>query len=622
MDSVCLRWSVPRYLREDISTMKRILALMLAALCIVGVFTGCSAKNESEEVDKGAEITVYLGDFPYDLDPTRAYFNSDMIKYYSLVFESLTTLDEKGKATSNGLASEWKYKLDERDGLMKLQIKLRDTSWSDGIAVSADDVIYTWKRLLAPENSNPAAALLFPIYNAKEAKQGLVTIDDVGFSSLNSKTVEVIFEEGFTDVEYFLQTLASPVFTPLRESYVSGHDDWAQPIETKKTREGEDAINTLVTNGPFTVKTYTTKNIVLERSTYYRNLGADQDFTKYVNPYRIIINFTKDINDQITSYENKEAFFVGDFSATGYESYKKKIDSTPAHAAYTYYFNANNELLSDARVRKALSIALDREEIAKIAQGAYEGAESDVVMAKAEAATGFVPTGVLGNGAGKSFRKQADKVIATSANIEEAKQLMKEAGVSSGRLTIKVQKDRVWESEVADYVASVWKELGIRATVETVLTKSTKNSVTSAFEEALTTGDFDVIGLDMTALSADALSVLAPFARDFSGSVVEVDDDAEPSAPHVTGFDNEEYNTLMSGILTAKNAKERFRIYESAEAILANEMPCAPLFFINNCTLTSGKLSKTEETFMGATSFINASLKNYKKYKVSLQVEE
>ena len=126
----------------------------------------------------------------------------------------------------------------------------------------------------------------------------------------------------------------------------------------------------------------------------------------------------------------------------------------------------------------------------------------------------------------------------------------------------------------------------------------------------------------MTALSADALSVLAPFARDFSGSVVEVDDDAEPSAPHVTGFDNEEYNTLMSGILTAKNAKERFRIYESAEAILANEMPCAPLFFINNCTLTSGKLSKTEETFMGATSFINASLKNYKKYKVSLQVEE
>ncbi len=601
--------------------MKKILALMLAALCMISVFAGCSGTNENEEVDKGAEITAYIGDFPYDLDPSRAYFNSDMLKYYSLIYESLTTLDSKGKLTKNGLASDWEYELDERDGLMKLVIKLRNTSWSDGIAVSADDVIYAWKRLLAPENSNPAAALLFPIYNAQEAKQGLVTIDDVGFSSLNSKTVEIIFEEGFTDVEFFLQTLASPVFTPLRESYVSGHDDWAQPIETKKTRAGEDAINTLVTNGPFVVKTYTSDNIVLERSTYYRNLGADQDFTKYVNPYRIIINFTNNIDDQITSYENTEEFFVGDFSPAGYESYKKKTDSVPAHSAYTYYFNANNELLSDARVRKALSIALDREEIARIASGGYDGSEGDTVMIGAEAATGFVPTGVIGNANSKIYRKQAGDVISKTGDIEQAKSLLKEAGVTSGSLTIKVQKDRVWESEVADYVASVWKQLGIRVNVETLLTKSTKSTVRSAFEDALTTGDFDVIALDLTALSAEAYSILAPFARDFSGSVVEVDDDAEPSAPHITGFDNEEYNTLMAGVLTAKNAKARFEIYKQAEAILAEQAPAAPLFFINNVTLTSGKLSKTETTFLGTTSFIDAKLKNYEKYKVSATEE-
>jgi len=613
-------------------------ALLLAALLATQTLAGCSKKAEDETledveieiIDKGAEINAYIATYPYDLDPGRFQFDSELSKYYSLIYEGLFRIGEDGKL-EGALAKEWEYEEDERDGKLKLQIKLASTSWSDGVGVDSDDVVYTFKRLLAPENSNPAAALLFPIENAKAAKSGLVTIDDVGFSAINASTVEIIFEKEFTDVEYFLRNLANPVFTPLREDVISSYgEDWAQAFHIKKQRDGDDTVNSIVTNGPFLVKEWTEDFLMLERSSYYRNLNPEQKVTKFVNPYRIIINFANDADTQIENYNLKKGkervFFVGSFSKEGYEQYASKADSFADGAAYTYYFNTTNKLFSNEKVRKALSVALDRNEIASI------------VGMGAVPATGYVPTGVDADAKGKKdYRSVAGDVISASANIEEAKSLLKEAGVSKGSFTLSIRSDYDWEIAVAEYAQSVWKELGFSVKIDKLSAKSSKAAEVSEYETKLASGDFEVIGFDNCSLSVDAYSFLVPFAREYSGNVVPVDDDAEPSTPHITGFDDEEYNALIegvieldedgeiasaTGILGAKNAAARLEIYKQAEAMLAEKVPSAPLFFGTNTYLVSGKLSKVAYNYAGNPVLTATKLSGYKDYKLSEITEE
>lgn len=611
-------------------TLKSVLAGLLAVVMTTASLAGCSGKkvdeNGNEIIDRGAEINMYVANFPYDLDPGRVQFDSDLQKYYSLIYESLFKIDESGKL-KGAVAKEWKSEVDERDGKLKLQIKLASTSWSDGVAIDADDVVYTFKRILDPDNSNPAASLLYPIENAKAAKSGLVTIDDVGFSAINTNTVEIIFEEEFTDVDYFLRTLANPVFTPLREDIISNYgEDWAQPMFVKAPRDGaENVFNSIVTNGPFTVKEWTRDSLLLERSTYYRNLGTEQKLTKYVTPYRIIINFRNDADKQLENYalddEMERVFLVSSFTKDGFEANKKHLKSFADASSYTYYFNADNKTLSDERVRKALSIALDRNEIAAI------------VGRGVTPATGYVPTGIESDSKGKKeYRSEAGEVISASANLEEAKSLVASAGVRSGNLTLTIRNDFDWEAEVAEYAASVWKQLGFNVKVSKVNAYSSANSELSPYEEKLASGDFDIIGFDYCALSSDAYSFLVPYAREYSGSVVPVEDGADTSTPHVTGFDDAEYNALIAGtiernddgeivsatgILGAKNAKERFEIYKQAETMLAEKVPSAPLFFGTNSYLVSNKLSGVKYNFVGAPEFAKVKLSGYEKYKIS-----
>ncbi len=604
---------------------------MLALIMCAVSFTGCSTKDEE---DKGAEINMYISNLPVDLDPTRIQFDSENLKLYSLLYEGLFKINENGKL-ENALVKDSEWEEDERDGKSKLVLKLNKTSWSDGVSVTADDVVYTFKRLLDPDNSNPAAALLFPIENAKSAKSGLMTIDDVGFSAINPTTIEIIFEEGFTDVEFFKRSLASPVFTPVREDIVMQYgEDWAQPIFAKYARQKDDAFSSIVTNGPFTIKEWTEDSVLLERSIYYRNLDPEGDVAKYVTPYRIVVNYGDTPDVQLENFNIKKNdenhldrnFFIGSFSKEGYETVKSDVESFDNGAMYTYYFNAANKTLSDARVRKALSIALDRNEIASI------------VGRGVTPATGYVPTGVAVDNKGKKdYRDKAEDVISASANLEEAKALLKEAKVTKGTITIAIRNDLDWEKDVADYVKGVWSGLGFTVSVKRFDAQSDSKNIISEYEKMIASGDFDVIAVNQCALSDDAYSFLVPYAREFSGSVVPVDDDAVPSTAHVTGFDDEEYNTLIgtfehdpetgdilsvTGVLAAEDSGERLEIYKQAEKLLADKAPCAPLFFGTNSYLVSGELSKVKYNNIGAPIFTKTNLKNYNHYKLEIEEEE
>ena len=210
--------------------MKRLIALLLCLLMCVSVFAGCAAEGEDEDEDKGAYITMYLTNEIYNFDPALAYNNDDAESIVSLLFTRLFSLDNKGKLQYE-LAKSYTTAENEKTNEYTLTITLNETWWSDKTRVTADDVVFAWKRLLDPENSFAAAALLYDIKNARAVKEGDVSIDDLGVYALNDTTLEIVFERPI-DYDAFLLNLTSLALAPLREDYASKGDDWAKKPST------------------------------------------------------------------------------------------------------------------------------------------------------------------------------------------------------------------------------------------------------------------------------------------------------------------------------------------------------------------------------------------------------
>ena len=211
--------------------MKRIFALLLCAATLLTcfAFVGCEFKDKKKtekEEDKGQYITAYLTDNVYDLDPAKAYTNEAVANVVSLMFDTLFKLDENGKVKKS-LVEEYVIEENEAAGEYTMKLYLKTTNWSDGTAVSANDIVFAWKRLLEVDVNYEAAALLFDIKNARAAKEGDASIDDVGIYPAEQQMLEINFE-GKIDYDQFMLNLTSLALAPLRDDIVSKSDDWAK----------------------------------------------------------------------------------------------------------------------------------------------------------------------------------------------------------------------------------------------------------------------------------------------------------------------------------------------------------------------------------------------------------
>lgn len=560
----------------------RLISLLLASVLSISMLASCGSSGEEEEAveeeeeeDKGAIIDMYFGErVPYDLDPTTFPVNADEYILTNMLYEGLTGIDKNGKVYGLG-ASEWEYEVDERDGELKLLIKLKSSKWSDSIPVRADDYVYAWKKLLSPANDNPAAMLLYPIKNAKKVKSGEVTVADIGASALNDSTLEIVFETVDADVEYFLKCLASPVLVPLREDKVK-HDAWSTQLDL------------LVTNGPFAIKSISEDRLLIERSTHYNSLRTRQAVDTYVKPYRILAHFGDEkealemyaSNDLATKY-----FFLGELSDETAAAFGSSVKYNDELSTYTYFFNTKNEVLSSAETRKALSAALDRTAIAE-ARGAG-----------AVAATGLVPTGVMEANSKKSFREAGGDVLSKANEGGSVK--------TKGTVKLTYNKDRAYEAEIAKLARDAWSKLGVKVELDPI--------EGGMIDDVIKSGEFDVIAADYIAYTNDAYGFVAPFAVEFSGSYVDVTNPDVFYNPHFTGFVNEEYNALIESIYATKSAKEKAPLLHEAEEALLSYAPVAPLFYEKSNYVASKSLSKYEVTYRGTMDFTKAKLKGYKK---------
>lgn len=595
--------------------MKRIFALLLCVATLLTTFVGCSSEEGDEF--KGQYITAYLTDNVYDLDPANAYKNEALSKIVGLMFDTLFTLDNNGKVKKS-LVKEYWIEENESAGEYKMYLRLKNTNWSDGTAVSANDIVFAWKRLLEVDADYEAASLLFDIKNARAAKEGEASIDDVAIYPSETQLLEIQFE-GKINYDQFLLNLTSLALAPLRDDIVSKSDDWA-----KKP-------GTMVCSGPFKLgrinwisdpavkyydSTYVTTDangylsygdefssqrvtdFILERNVYYYR-NADKDgLLKSVEPYRICVDCSLTDDQLVAAYDAGVVMYVGDIPMSLRKNSVLADNAQVAESSLStnsIYFNQTaliddgteegSALFAVKEVRQALSLAIDRNALAE-------------AIVYAEAATGYIPTGVFNTNAKKtSFRSACTTAYEyLSCDTSRAASMLQSAGITPSKYTFSLTYAAYDEVHafIAETVAKAWTdldfnvELNPRSTIKNndyyKYTDSTPEDICDdLYAQDFRLGDFEVIIFDSVAYSADAYSMLSSFAKPFSGQAMDMSNtDDYKLTPHITGFDSEEYNNLMeavyfmqyynrfndpSGVL----ATSYFNRYESTEMNVAAE---------------------------------------------------
>ncbi len=655
---------------------KRIIALFLCLTACVAVFAGCAGSIPADSEDKGQQITMYLTENIYNLDPAYAFTNEATKSIVGMLFDTLFTVDEKGKVTAS-LAESYKTETTD-DGEYFMYIEIReDACWSDNQPLTADDVVFAWKRLLNPNNAYSSASLLFDIKNAREYNEAEVSKDDLGISA-DGKHLTIEFEgrDGEPDYDQFLLNLTSLALAPLREDVVSKSDDWAKKpgvmvtsgpfklsklnfykgtdtfsdIEYDMPKVDEDNKVVLDRNGdPIYIdatvqelfKTQRVSGFVLERNLYYyRNAEDAEALDVSVTPYRIIVDCGMTDEELEKAYNEGIVLYVGDIPMSIRTAVKDEAKVCDSLSTNVCYLNQNAfiadgsesgyKLFANAAVRQALSMAVDREAIAQ-------------AVVFAEAATGLVPTGMYDtNSPKKLFRDNAGETSKNlSFDMAAAKALLSSSDIdpSDYSFAITVAAYDEVHMYIAEALVAAWGSSGLGFNVSlnargTVANNDYHKDVKGIpsdlcddlWAEDLLRGNFEVVILDLVAPTADPFSVLAPFAKAFSGQKMDMSDSENYQlATHITGYDSAEYNEVTEKIFKNKDIASRSADLHAAEDILMKDMPAIPIIFnqsaylinedvldLNNKVLFWDKAAE----YYYPVSFDKAEVKDYDDYCV------
>ncbi len=635
--------------------LKRVIALILCMATCLTLCVSFASCGSSSSDDKGQSVIVYMPDIIYDLDPAHAYNHKSMASIVGMMFETLFKLDENGNV-KKGLVKNYTIKEDDSVGEYILELELAETYWSDGVLLSANDVLWAWQRILDVESSYECASLLFDIKNARSVKSGDCSQDDLGVTADNN-VVTIHFEEKI-DYDQFMYNLTSVALAPLREDIANKGDDWAKKPSTMVTSgpfklgritftDSRNSASNVKYEDPITCEScshrYTEKvvsSFIIERNPYYyRDSTKDERLDKSVTPYRIIVDCSLTDEDIKEGYESGAILYLGDIPYS-LRNYFEDVDVSDALSTHSIIFNQNalientktgetEALFANKSVRQALSLAIDREAILE-----------EVVYGKL--AEGLIPYGMTtSDSAKKTFREQYTNDEYLTYDIDRAEELLDEAGITAKNYSFSIQVAAYDERQIAiaEIIVENWRDLGFKVTLEEVGTieNNDHNKYTNLchtdmcddmYAENLRYGRFEVASLDICAISADVFSMLAPFAKAFSGQGIDMtDSDNYELTPHISGYDSAEYNSLMEDIFNEKDIDERAENYNKAEAILMEDLPVIPIIHNETATLASKDIKwndsflfwTTRSTYYGEHVFNKIKIKNYDDYVAAVK---
>lgn len=521
-----------------------------------------TAEAATDATATGSGFTVQLGPNPETLDPA---LNSavDGANTIITIFEPLLLIDENneiipGQAESYTVSDDgltWTFTM--RDGL----------KWSDGSDLTAKDFEYSFKRLADPNTAAPYAETAVGMIAGFDEAQGNPDADGNPTTDPNPDALQVTAsEDGKTltvvlsyPCSYFDKLAAFASLSPVQQATVETNGDgWCTSPDT------------FVSNGPYMITEWTpSERIVLSKNPNY--VGG-WDTSKIVSD-TITLLLLEDSSASYTAYNSGEAQLVKDVPTDEIPSLTPAEEGGDFYVDTilgTYYISLNDqrEPFTDARVRKALSLAIDREYVASVVmQGTYTPAYN------------LVGPGIMDEEGKGQFIDNAnggEPYISEDyeANLEEAKALLAEAGYPNGEgfptITYSAN-DAGYHIPVAEYVQSVWKdELGITMNIEKVEWNS--------FLPLRRAGDFDI-------------------SR--NGWVMDYNDPSNIIELFTTGngnndgkYSNPEFDAAIEASKVA-DSTTHFEQLHKAEDILMEDMGCIPVAYYNDFWLQSPSLQGT-----------------------------
>ena len=524
---------------------KRRLALLLSAALCVSALAGCARGGDA------MSLSVCVGGAPEELDPIYATEPADQTILVHL-YENLMrkTAGASGATVTNGVAKSATSE-ENTDGTVTWTFQLRSAEWSDGRGVLAGDFVYAWQRLADPANDSPFASLLSVVAGYDEVREtGDVSLLQV--TAEDDSTLVVVLNGKY---DWFLEEVCTaPATMPLRQDLLTVEsaaeetaEDGAEAAEAAEAAPWWSDVAGLVTNGPYQVSGYEAgESLALETSgTYHSDVSG---------PGTLTFRFADTAEEGQALYDAGTVDFLGvlpeEQMASLVEAESRAL--TPELGTWAVEFNCAQDTLMDARVRRALSLVIDRT------------AAAEAAGVTARAAEGLIPPGVPESDEA-DFRTSGGDLLDNDPNHradlqEEARALLTEAGYVSvqdlGELEY-LYVDAGNGAAVAQALVQAWQSaLGLRVTARAV----TEEELAAALEE----GTFSLAGIEIRALGNDAEC----FLRQWSSTGGE----------NVSRYANSAYDTLLSVIAGAEDETARLGCLHDAEALLLEEGAVAPLY--------------------------------------------
>ncbi len=418
-----------------------------------------------------AGFTVQYGSNPETLDPA---LNSaiDGANTIITIFEPLLLINENNEVVG-GQAESWET---SEDGLTWTFTMRDGLKWSDGTDLNAKDFEYSFKRMVDPNTAAPYAETCLGMIDGFEEAAGFPDADGNPTAEPNPDALNVkASDDGKTltivlsyPCSYFDKMAAFATMSPVQQATVEANGDaWCTSPDT------------FVSNGPYMITDWTpSERIVLTKNPNY--VGG-WDSSKIVSD-TITLLLLEDSSASYAAYNSGEAQLIKDVPTDEIPSLTKAEDGGDFYVDTilgTYYVSLNlqRDAFKDAKVRKALSLAIDRDYVANtIMQGTYSAADSIV-------GPGIVDESGYFHDNGNAPYISADY----EANLAEAKKLLEEAGYPNGEgyPTIEYStNDAGYHVPLAEYLQQAWGDLGITLTINKM--------EWSSFTPARRAGEYDV----------------------------------------------------------------------------------------------------------------------------------
>jgi oligopeptide transport system substrate-binding protein len=482
---------------------------------------GCSRQKPP------ADLTIINGAEPESLDPAIVVAQADLRVVQGL-FEGLTRLDPQTARPVPGLAQTWEISPDEKIYTFHLRTNLR---WSTGEAITADDVVYSWLRALDPKTACDYAGQLFYIRNAEEFNAGQVKDpSSVGVRAPDKLTVRVELK---SPTAFFLDLCAFPTLSVVPRRMIEKYGDrWLMARPLPSSGAFELAIWRL-----------NDKIRLIKNSRYWDATNTQSEI--------IDILPVGSANTALNLYERGQADIVWDkelVPAHLADVLVKRADFHAFNYLGTYFvrFNVTHKPFDDARVRRALALAVDKERIVR-----------KITKAGELPASHLVPAGTV------NYTSPAG----LGHDPELARKLLAEAGYPGGKGFPHIEYlfnaaagggDKIHEN-IAIELQQMWRdELGIQMDLRQVETKvfwGCQSRLDYQLSRSSWIGDYD-----------DANTFLGMFT---SGD-----------GNNRTGWKNDRYDALIRAANAQTDVRQREKNFQQAETLLVrDEVPIIPLYF-------------------------------------------